>query len=222
MRLAEAVDVYVADRFDRGEVGRNSKKQFRIRLGTLVAACPPGLVTVELDRESIRGWQATVGHLSPPTRRAYLSTVRTFCRWCVDAELIETDPTVGLAKVREFRRGSRALNSTQVTRLVLVLPDSRARLIVGLLHGLGLRCCEAARLCPDDYNAERLEVTVTGKGSDERTLPVPPKLAGMLDEAIAAGQAGPLIGLSAGRISALVSAWMRQAGVKTRAWDRVS
>ncbi|HSS09403.1 MAG TPA: tyrosine-type recombinase/integrase [Acidimicrobiales bacterium] len=219
--MAEAVDVYVADRFDRGEVGGNSAKQFRVRLGTLVVACPPDLVTVALDRESVRCWQATVGHLAPATRRAYLSTVRTFCRWCVDVGLMEADPTVGFARVRELRRGSRALSSAQVRRLVLVLPDDRARLIVGLLHGLGLRCCEAARLCSADYDPVELEVKVTGKGSDERTLPVPPGVARMLDEAIAAG-CSPVVGLSAGRISALVSGWMRQAGIKAGAWDRVS
>ncbi|HSS09019.1 MAG TPA: tyrosine-type recombinase/integrase, partial [Acidimicrobiales bacterium] len=221
--MAEAVDVYVADRFDRGEIGGNSAKQFRVRLGTLVAACPPDLVTVALDRESVRCWQATVGHLNPATRRAYLSTVRTFCRWCVDAGLMGSDPTVGFARVRELRRGSRALSSAQVRRLVLVLPDGRARLIVGLLHGLGLRCCEAARLSSADYDPVELEVKVTGKGSDERRLPVPTATAAVLDNWLALKRpAGRVVGLSSNRISRLVSAWMAEAGIKVGSYDGVS
>jgi site-specific recombinase XerC len=51
--------------------------------------------------------------------RCYLSTVRTFCRWCIDEELLDVDPTARLARVREPRRLPRALSDAQMARLAL-------------------------------------------------------------------------------------------------------
>lgn len=225
--LSAAVSAYVEDRAARGEIGPNTARQLRVRLATLVAACPPGQLVVNVDRDTIRAWQRTIGHHTPATRRAYLSTVRRFCAWAVDWSLMAADPTLGVARVVESRREPRALSSAQLNRLWLVLPDRRARLIVELMVGLGLRCVEVSRLAVADYDAGRATVLVVGKKDHERLLPVPPAVAAALDDWLATSCAlnratGPIVGLSAGRISALMSIWMRQAGIKSASWDRVS
>jgi site-specific recombinase XerD len=210
--LSAAVSAYVNDRADRGEIGPNTAKQLRVRLATLVAVCPAGLLVINVDREVIRRWQRAIGHHREATRRAYQSTARVFFGWAVERELIGEDPTEGLGRVREPHHEPRALSSAAVGRLLLVLPDRRARLIVELMVGCGLRCVEIARLEVNDFDAAARTIVVRGKGADERTLPVPDGI----------DLAGLPVGLSAGRVSALVSGWMRDAGIKRRSWDRVS
>jgi site-specific recombinase XerC len=188
----------------------------------LSAACPPGVTVAEVDRDMVRAWQASVGSLRPASRRAYLSTVRTFCAWCADSDLMEADPTLRLGRVREPRLVPRALSPGQVARLRLVLPDLRAEVIVGLMAGCGLRCCEVARLEVRDYDADARTVFVVGKADNSRTLPVPSAVAGLVDRFCGGRSSGPLVGLVASSLSRAVSHWMATAGIKRAPRDGIS
>ena len=111
-------------------------------------------------------WQRTIGDQRASSRRIYLSSVRVFCAWAVDEGLLAVDPTTRLAKVREPGGKPRSLSAGQYARLVMVLPDERARLIVGLMRHCGLRCVEVARLTGAAYDPGR----VAGKGGDWREV----------------------------------------------------
>jgi integrase/recombinase XerC len=222
MLLSEAVAAYVADRRSRGEINDASAAHLRSRLGLLVVACPPDLAVTGLDRDHLRAWQATIGGLRPASRRAYLSTVRTFCRWCAECGLLAGDATAGLGRVREPRREPRALSAGALARLRLVLPDLRAEVIVGLMYGCGLRCVEVSRLRAGDYDPAARTLFVTGKRGDERVIPVPSWLAPTVDAWVAYRRPGPLVGLSPGTLSKTVTAWMADAGIKNGARDGVS
>ncbi|HSS08861.1 MAG TPA: tyrosine-type recombinase/integrase [Acidimicrobiales bacterium] len=224
MLLADVVDVYVADRYDRGEIGLRTATHLRSRLASLVRACPACWVG-QVDRLVIRRWQASIGCYQAPTRRAYLSTVKTFCRWAVEWDYLSADPTAGVARVREPKREPRALSDDQVRQLWLVLPDLRAEVIVGLELGCGLRCIEVARLSVRDYDPTARTLLVVGKGSDERPLPVPAVTATVLNDWLTLQSlqwGGRVVGLSANRISRLVSQWMAEAGIKVGSYDGVS
>ena len=169
--LADAVDAYVSDRLSRAELRPISARQLRWRLGTLVAACPPGLAVADLDREALLDWQRTIAAHRPATRRAYLSTVRTFCRWAVSEGLLGADPTRGLA-VREPRSVPRALSAAEMGRLRAVLPDVRARLVVALMAREGLRCAEVSGLGVADWDRAAGSLRVHGKGGHVRVLPL--------------------------------------------------
>ncbi|HSS08681.1 MAG TPA: tyrosine-type recombinase/integrase, partial [Acidimicrobiales bacterium] len=222
MLLADVVDVYVSDRYDRGEIGLRTATHLRSRLASLVKACPACWIG-QVDRLVIRRWQASIGCHQAPTRRAYLSTVKTFCRWAVEWDYLPADPTAGVATVREPKREPRALSDDEVRRLLAVLPDLRAEVIVGLELGCGLRCIEVARLSVRDYDPTALTLLAVGKGSDERRLPVPTATAAVLDEWLALKRpGGRVVCLSANRISRLVSAWMAEAGIKVGSYDGVS
>ena len=216
--LADAVTVYVTDRRDRGEISDRTAEQLAWRLGTL-AACHPGLDLADLGKDQVLVWQRSTGWQRPASRRAYLSTLRVFCAWAVDAGLLERDPTVRLARIREPRPAPRALSDGQYRRLVLVLPDDRARLIVGLMRHSGLRCVEVSRLEVGDYDSQTGEMHVVGKADQARTVPVFDDEQILLARRLAGRLSGPVIGVSAPWISRLVSAWMSQAGIKTRARD---
>lgn len=221
MELSDAVEAYVSGRRARGELTASSALDMRCRLRGLVAAAGPGASVETLDRATVAAWQATIGAHRPATRRAYLSTVRTFCQWAALEGLIPRDPTVGAARIREPRRATRALPASSVARLRLVLPDLRAELVIGLMFHMGLRCVEVSRLRPGDYDPASAVMVVVGKNSDSRRLPVPGPVVVLLAAWANAGGSGrpTIVGLSANRISKLVSGWFAAAGIKSGPYD---
>ena len=184
MLLSDAVAIYVDGRAARGEVTAVTASHFRSRLASLVAVAGPEVA--QLDRAQVAAWQASIGHQRPASRRAYLSTVKTFCRWAVVEGLLPADPTLAVARVREPHRPPRRLSAGQVARLGLVLPDLRAEVIIALMFGCGLRCCEVARLTIEDYDPAAGELVVVGKNSDGRLLPVPAPVDAVLARWLAA------------------------------------
>jgi integrase/recombinase XerC len=216
--VAEAAEAYVADRVSRGELRATSAHQVRWRLAGLVAACPPAMAMADLDRPAILEWQRGGADHRPATRRAALSAVRTFCLWAVDEGLLAADPTRGLV-VREPRTVPRALSESDLSRLLAVLPDLRARLVVALMARQGLRCVEVSRLEVADWDRDASSLRVRGKGDHERGMPVADDVASLLTALVGERRSGPIIGLSAGRISILVSRWMNAAGIKGASYD---
>jgi len=205
-----------------------SAKNLHSRLGTLDRSFGNRPLD-QLGPSAIRDWLETIGHMSAASRRAYLSTVRTFARWLVAEELVKRDPTKGIERVKEPRRVPRAINAREVAALLGVCPDRRARAIVWLMVGCGLRCVEVARLSDGDYDEREGTIVVRGKGSHERVLPVPLEV----QAAIAAYRrqhgrgTGPLIrshhnpgaGIGHHTISKNVSTWFALAGLKGGAYD---
>jgi integrase/recombinase XerC len=215
MLLTDAVSAYVTDRRLRGEIGARTAAQLAWRLGTL-ARGHPGLCVADLSRPAVLEWQRQTGWQRPASRRAYLSTLKVFCAWAVDNGLLEVDPTLRLARIPEPAPTKRQLSDGELARLALVLPDDRARLIVGLMRH-GLRCIEVARLTGADYDPSVPAMRVWGKNDRWRRVQVMPYLAAMIE--VAGPPPGPLVGVSAGRVSRLVSVWFDRAGLKTRPRD---
>jgi site-specific recombinase XerC len=221
MLLADAVAAYVTERAELGEVTAATARQFAWRLAGLTRTCPQ-LEVGDLGRDHVHAWLRTLAASRPATRRGQLSTLKGFCRWAVDRELVAVDPTARIARVRDSPAVPRTLSAGRVKRLQMVLPDDRARLIVALMHQLGLRCVEIARLQVSDWDGPAGELRVCGKGGHVRVADVVDDLADTLDAWCAARPAGPVVGISAGRVSLLVSTWMAAAGIKTGRYDGVS
>jgi site-specific recombinase XerD len=221
MLVSEAVETYVNDRRARGEIGVRTADQLRWRLGGL-AACCPGVDIAGLDREHVRAWQATIGWQRPASRRAMLSTVKVFCRWCLEWELVDRDPCRSAGRVREPRLEPRALSSAQMARLRLVLPDLEARLIVELMAWQGLRCVEVSRLAVEDWDQRAGRIVVRGKGDNERPVAVGDRVARLLAAHVGARVSGPVIGWQPSRLSRRVRGWLEAAGLKAGPYDGIS
>lgn len=229
--LAGRVEQYVKVRRARGELGVDTARNQLCHLRGLAESFGARPID-QLTRKAIHRWQETVGHLAPASRRQQLSTVRMFCRWLVEIHVIDVDPTAGLPPVRQPRTVPRALPHKSVVALLGEAPDGRARAIVWLMVGLGLRCCEVSRLEVADYDPAGPWLTVRGKGGHERVLPVVAEVRSVLDRYLDETGIvhGPLIrsyrepwaGLQPGTISGLVAGWMSAAGVKSRRRDGVS
>jgi integrase/recombinase XerD len=108
-----------------------------------------------------------------------LAALRTFFAWLVDREEVASDPTTVLATPKIPSRLP-TLVPEDVLRSLLDAPDAgtpegiRDRAILELLYAAGLRVSEVARLAIGSVDLAQGQVTVLGKGSKERVVPVYP------------------------------------------------
>jgi len=162
-----------------------------------------------------------------------------FSRWLVRRDVIRADITADLPPVRMARQMKRALPAGDVSLLLAACPDKRARAIVWLMVGCGLRCCEVSGLETGDYDERGATMFITGKGGHERVVPVPSEVGVVLDaylDEVGRGR-GPLIrrseyhrqrnrdrheGLAADTVGGIVVEAMKAAGIKSRRRDGVS
>lgn len=228
--LLPLVARYVSGRRDRGEIRPATARALARTLRTFAVHYGARPVS-QLSRTHVEAWVGSMPNLAPNTRRAYLAAVRSFCRWLVETGAVRRDPTVGVRPPRAPRSVPRALSPDDFAALWRVLPDARARLMVGLMHDLGLRIGEVTRLQVSDLDDSSAIVTVMGKGGHVRTVPLTRRVSSLVGAYLAAepmrGRTGPLIRSHNGRRSALtpaaaselVSAWFTAAGIRQRPWD---
>lgn len=227
MTLTTFISRYVNARRQRGEISRSSATDLRSRLDGLDRSFGDRPLH-HLTSAAIETWLGTIGQNAPATRRAYRSTASGFCDWLVREKLLKANPVTDTPRVREGRTVPRGFRQQDVAAVLAVAPDARARAILWLLVGCGLRCVEVARLGGADYDPVALTLFVKGKADHERVVPVPTEVAAELDHYLAerGHRSGPLVAsyanggsLTRGHISALVARWCRQGGVHTAAWD---
>ena len=121
--------------------------------------------------------------ISPSSRARLLSALRGLCKWLIRNSYLVSDPTIDFETPQTGRQLPVALTDEQLKAVMeaAASPDERLRAhwpardiaLVGLLAGCGLRSTELTELT---YSAlHRLEphrVTVEGKGSKQRTIPM--------------------------------------------------
>lgn len=230
--LAPYVIRYVGDRMRRGEIQPITAKNVRNHLldfSESFGARP----TTQLGTAAIDRWLEATTHLAPATRSARLSSLRLFSGWLVDNEVIARDFTRRAPKIRRPRTTWRGVTLDEFVAILEACAGEREAAVVWLQWGLGLRCVEVARLRLEDWNTHAHTLIATGKGRHERELAVPPIVRAALTSYLAtlpATAAGPVIrseldptrGLSASRVSNMVSRIISRAGVKRRPYDGIS
>lgn len=189
----------------------------------------------QLSLKAVERWMETIGHLHPRTRNVYLSSIRMFCDYLVEEKVIRTNPTAKIKPIRLPRQLRRALHSDMIERLLPVLPDTRAEVIVYAMLQEGLRCIEVSRLTVENFDPGRQILFVKGKYDHERELPITDEFARVLDRHLAKEdiRTGAIVRsqsiarsnlepITPHRVSRLVSGWMAEAGIKSRPRDGVS
>lgn len=187
-----------------------------------------------LDRvgaADIERWMEHCGDYAPASRRAMLSAVRGFLRWCERRKYVRRNPANDVKAPRMPRMLPRALVSGSAAKLLAACPDARARFIVISMLQQGLRCIEVSRLELADIDRFHGTMRVKGKGDHERVLPLMDETLACLNAYLGEHPctAGPLVrsytrreALTPGAISRLVSGWMLEAGVKAAPRDGIS
>jgi integrase/recombinase XerC len=227
--LTDLAELYLTERVRRGTLDPLTARNYRssLRQFTAVVRTPD-----ELDADRIELWLGSRGHLSPATRRGDLTAIAGWCSWLVVRGVLGANPAAGVARIRQPDPVPRALDASQVAAVLRVCPDSRARAVVWLQVGEGLRCGEVSRLRVQDWSRPAGTLLVQGKGARERVLPVTADVEQALARYLAEHPvwSGPLVRsyrrpwapLAPDTISGMVSEWMRAAGVKGWAHDGIS
>jgi integrase/recombinase XerC len=149
-------------------------------------------------------------------RYCAVSHLHQFYIWARRYGHSSADPTELVERPRLPVRLPRPLNAAQVGA-ALADADPITTIMICLMADAGLRCCEVAALCWSDIDHTSGTLRVSGKGNRERIVGIPQRLAGALRAVD--GLAGPVTGrtLAAHRVSQLVGAHLRAAGVAATA-----
>jgi integrase/recombinase XerC len=132
--------------------------------------------------EQVRDFLASLhARRHPATLGRKLASLRTFFRFAVRTGLCAADPTAGIPAPRTPKRLPRPLAVDDCVALCEPArgdPGSeererRARALVELLYGAGLRVSELSQLDVRDLDPQSGDVRVLGKGGAERVVPLP-------------------------------------------------
>lgn len=153
--------VYVHKRSLAGEVNDRTAQQLRSRLLDFADHCPENPRRVY--RKHVERWMERPG-LRPQYRRARLSALRGFARWCVAEGHMVKDPTLMVPMPKVPPQLPKRLTHDEANRLVDACTDPRTRLIVLLMLQEGLRRVEVSRLNVEDIDFADRSMTIRGKG----------------------------------------------------------
>src|SRR5690606_38989036 len=131
-----------------------------------------------LGPEDIRAFVAAEHRrgLSPKSLQRRLSAVRSFYRWLLKNGRIAASPAAAIRAPKAPRKLPQVLDPDEAKVLVEVPTDAplglRARALLELFYSSGLRLSELCALRWRDLDLAEGLVTVLGKGSKQRSVPV--------------------------------------------------
>jgi integrase/recombinase XerD len=116
--------------------------------------------------------------LEPTSIIRHLATARVFFRWlCVNGK-IRKDPARLLERPTKWKRMPGVMSPTKMRRLVEAPEPEHGRLwvrdraMLELMYAAGLRASEVTALRVDEFHEQMASLTVTGKGSKQRVVPI--------------------------------------------------
>jgi len=161
--------------------------------------------------------------IAAPSIARCLAAVRGFHKYLLIDGLAQTDPTVNLETPHGWKRLPKTLSGKEVESL-LGQPDLataiglRDKAMLELLYATGLRVSELVGLRLNEVNLERGYLTVIGKGSKERAVPMGESAVSFLQEYLDRGRR-VLLG---GRESELLFISSKRRGITRQMfWERI-
>ena len=140
-----------------------------------------------LGGDAVERWLshlATDGEVSASTQRQALSAILFLYQQVLGMDL---PWLANVTRAKQSQRLPCVLTQPEVGRLLAVLPDSAASLVLRLCYGGGLRLSEGLRLRVKDVDLERRTLTIRdGKGGKDRATCLPSALAPALQRQLAA------------------------------------
>ncbi len=139
---------------------------------------------LQADHRRLRSYLAelSAARYARTTIARRLSAVRCFYAFLLDEGLLESDPSTVLQAPRVTRHLPRTVPRDDL-QLLLDAPDpntpdgARDRALLELLYATGVRVSEIAALRLSDVDLAQGQMTVMGKGSKERVVPLHPLAA---------------------------------------------
>ncbi len=140
-------------------------------------AFEPGGITAD-DVRQYRTHLLTVRHAMPATINRRLAALSMFCRWALQHGLLSDDPTVDIPAAQQARSAPKALDRSDLNRLLRKVKQSGNPLHIAVLLMLantGLRVGELVALDTADVETGERSGKVRvrlGKGSRNREVPL--------------------------------------------------
>ena len=117
-----------------------------------------------------------------------LSALREFCKFLVEEKILTDNPCLNVSTPKQERSLPNFLSRSQI-RLLIDTADKigsnifkRTAVMVNLMFATGLRVSELVSLTVNSINADKKIVTVMGKGSKERLVPISKEALAMVNE----------------------------------------
>lgn len=153
---------YVARRYAAGQINRRTAQQLRSRLASFADEAPENPLRV--TKRHVERWMERPD-LRPQYRRARLSALRGFTRWCVAEGHMVKDPALSVPMPKVPPLLPKRLTHDEAHALVqATAADRRSRLIVLLMLQEGLRRVEVSRANVEDIDFAERSIVVRGKG----------------------------------------------------------
>lgn len=143
----------------------------------------------EVERASLRNYLGSRrdAGLSPRSAARALSALRSFYRYLVVTEVLDTDPTANLRSPSLWKTVPHALSSDEIEKLLSAPEVStnlglRDRAMIETLYATGLRVSELVGLTIERVRLDPGYVRVVGKGRKERLVPLGDSAVSWIDE----------------------------------------
>lgn len=155
----------------------------------------------DIDLATLRRYLAwlTTMRRAPRTISRIAACLRRYFAWTARTGVTESDPSAALRAPSGGSRLPRVLRSDEVHQLLEEPASSassqpaevelRDRVVVEVLYGSGVRVSELCGLDVDDVDLDRKRLTVLGKGSKERLVPLSDPAVDLLDSWLRSGRA---------------------------------
>ena len=153
----------------------------------------------DVDLSTLRSWLGSLDQkgLSRTTIARRAATVRNFLAWATREGHVQDNPALRLKAPRRQKSLPNVLASSQLDPVLTATQQAavggdpsalRARAVLELLYGSGIRVGELVGLDIDDLDHDRRTVRVLGKGNKERTVPYGVPAAQALNDWLARGR----------------------------------
>lgn len=141
----------------------------------------PALAPGDVDKEHVRAYLAVLHERGASTRTVArrIASLRRYFTWALRLALVSTDPTAAISTPTVKGRLPRPLDEATVTELIVSEDadadpwrSARDRFVLEVLYGSGLRASEVCGLDLSSVSLGGKAITVLGKGSKERMVPL--------------------------------------------------
>lgn len=172
-----AIDTFLAYLAVEKQASPHTLDAYRRDLSAL-ATWADGRDVTSLDSAALRAFIAHEHRrgLTPKSLQRRLSACRSLYRWLLKQGHLDADPCAGVRAPKATRKLPQVLDVDEAVQLVALPTDAplglRDRALLELFYSSGLRLAEVCALRWRDLDFDAGLVTVLGKGSRERIVPV--------------------------------------------------
>ena len=138
-----------------------------------------GIGFADFDHKSARHYLAEMDQskYSHTTMNRRLSAIKTFYQWLVEIKVMASDPLSVVSGPKQSKHLPTTITAQDIQRLFSISDTKttvgmRDQALIELFYASGARISEVASLNTDSVDWVQMQVTVMGKGSKQRIIPL--------------------------------------------------